>query len=74
MNVKAISLDVGKALQVNALFMLLSLGVSMVYGFDSGFTPLLISFLITSIAGFFPMIFAKRFRIYYHRIHHPYRH
>ena len=59
MNVKAISLDVGKALQVNALFMLLSLGVSMVYGFDSGFTPLLISFLITSIAGFFPMIFAK---------------
>lgn len=59
MNVKAISLDVGKALQINALFMLLSLGVSMVYGFDSGFTPLLISFLITSIAGFFPMIFAK---------------
>ena len=59
MNVKAISLDVGKALQVNALFMLLSLGVSVVYGLDSGFTPLLISFLITSIAGFFPMIFAK---------------
>ena len=59
MNVKAISLDVGKALQVNALFMLLSLGVSVIYGFDSGFTPLLISFLITSIAGFFPMIFAK---------------
>ena len=59
MNVKAISLDVGKALQVNALFMLLSLGVSIAYGFDSGFTPLLISLLITSIAGFFPMIFAK---------------
>lgn len=59
MNVKAISLDIGKALQVNALFMLLSLGVSIAYGLDSGFTPLLISFLITSIAGFFPMIFAK---------------
>lgn len=59
MNVKAISLDIGKALQVNALFMLLSLGVSIAYGFDSGFTPLLISFLITCIAGFFPMIFAK---------------
>jgi trk system potassium uptake protein TrkH len=59
MNVKAISLDVGKALQVNALFMLLSLGVSVFYGFDSGFTPLLISLLITSIAGFFPMIFEK---------------
>ena len=59
MNVKAISLDVGKALQVNASFMLLSLGVSIACGLDSGFTPLLISFLITSIAGFFPMIFAK---------------
>ena len=59
MNVKAISLDIGKALQVNALFMLLSLGVSVAYGFDSGFTPLLISFLITSIAGSFPLIFVK---------------
>ena len=59
MNVKAISLDIGKALQVNALFMLLSLGVSAAYGFDSGFTPLLISFLITSIAGSFPLIFVK---------------
>lgn len=59
MNVKAISLDIGKALQVNALFMLLSLGVSAVYGFDSGFTPLLISFLITSLAGSFPLIFVK---------------
>ena len=59
MNVKAISLDIGKALQVNALFMLLSLGVSIACGFDSGFTPLLISFLITSIAGSFPLIFVK---------------
>ena len=59
MNVKAISLDIGKALQVNALFMLLSLGVSAAYGFDSGFTPLLISFLITSLAGSFPLIFVK---------------
>lgn len=59
MNVKAISLDIGKALQVNALFMLLSLGVSVACGFDSGFTPLLISFLITSLAGSFPLIFVK---------------
>lgn len=59
MNVKAISLDIGKALQVNALFMLLSLGVSAACGFDSGFTPLLISFLVTSIAGSFPLIFVK---------------
>ena len=59
MSVKAISLDIGKALQINALFMLLSLGVSVACGFDSGFTPLLISFLITSIAGSFPLIFVK---------------
>ncbi|MBR5862426.1 MAG: TrkH family potassium uptake protein [Bacteroidales bacterium] len=56
---KAISLDIGKALQINALFMLLSLGVSVACGFDSGFTPLLISFLITSIAGSFPLIFVR---------------
>ena len=59
MNIKAISLDIGKALQVNALFMLLALIVSVLYGMDSGFTPLLISFLITVIAGSFPMIFIK---------------
>ena len=59
MNVKAISLDIGKALQINALFMLLSLGVSVACDFDSGFTPLLLSFLITSIAGSFPLIFVK---------------
>ena len=59
MSVKAISLDIGKALQINALFMLLSLGVSIACGFDSGFTPLLISFLITSIAGTFPLAFVK---------------
>ena len=59
MNIKAISLDIGKALQVNALFMLFALIVSVLYGMDSGFTPLLISFLITVIAGSFPMIFIK---------------
>lgn len=59
MNIKAISLDIGKALQVNALFMLISLGVSIMEGFDSGFTPLLISFTITAIVGSFPMIFCK---------------
>ena len=59
MNNKAISLDIGKALQVNALFMLFALIVSVLYGMDSGFTPLLISFLITVIAGSFPMIFIR---------------
>lgn len=60
MNVKAISLNVGKALLVSALFMLLSIIVSMVDGRDSAFGPLLISFIITLIVGGFPFIFVKK--------------
>ena len=59
MNVKAISVNVGKALLVSALFMFLSLVVSIVYGRDTAFTPLLISFIITLITGGFPFIFVK---------------
>ena len=59
MNIKAISVNVGKALLVSALFMALSLGVSLVYGRDSGFGPLLISFIITLIVGAFPFIFVR---------------
>ena len=50
MNVKAISVNVGKALLVSALFMFLSLIVSMVYGRDAAFTPLLISFIVTLLS------------------------
>ena len=60
MSIKSISINVGKALQVNALFMMLSVGVSLIYGMDSGFTPLLISGLITMIFGSFPLIFGKK--------------
>lgn len=60
MNVKAISRNVGMALLVSALFMFLSLVVSLIYGMDSGFTPLLISFIITLLAGSFPFIFTRR--------------
>lgn len=59
MSIKAISTNIGKALLINALFMLVSIGVSIVYGFDSAFTPLLISFLVTFITGIFPFIFVK---------------
>ena len=59
MNIKAISVNVGKALLVSALFMALSIGVSMLYGRDTGFGPLLISFVITLIVGAFPFIFVK---------------
>ena len=60
MNVKAISINVGKALLVSALFMFLSIIVSIVNGRDSAFGPLLISFIITLIVGGFPFIFVKQ--------------
>ena len=59
MNVKAISTNIGKALLINALFMFISVVISILNGFDSAFTPLLISFLITLITGCFPFIFVK---------------
>lgn len=59
MNVKAISTNVGKALLVSALFMFLSMIVSIVNGRDAAFGPLLISFIITLIVGSFPFIFVR---------------
>lgn len=60
MNVKSISTNVGKALLVSALFMFLSLLVSVAEGRDSAFGPLAISFIITLIVGSFPFIFVKK--------------
>jgi trk system potassium uptake protein TrkH len=42
--------------------MFISIIISIVYGFDSAFTPLLISFLVTFITGTFPFIFVKERR------------
>ena len=60
MNVKAISTNIGKALLINALFMVISVMISIYNGFDSAFTPLLISFLVTAITGCFPFIFVRK--------------
>lgn len=59
MSIKAISVNVGKALLVSALFMAMSIGVSLFYGRDAGFGPLLISFIITALVGAFPFIFVR---------------
>lgn len=59
MNIKAISTNVGKALLVSALFMFLSLVVSIINGRDAAFGPLMISFIITLIVGGFPFIFVR---------------
>lgn len=60
MNLGIISRNVGIALICNAAFMLLSACVSAVYGFDSAFSPLLLSGLITFLFGIFPLIFVRR--------------
>lgn len=60
MNVKAISTNVGKALLVSALFMFLSIIVSVVNGRDSAFAPLTISCIITLLTGAFPFIFVRK--------------
>ena len=59
MTIKAISTNIGKALLINALFMLISILVAVFNGMDSGFTPMVISFLVTAITGIFPFIFVK---------------
>lgn len=60
MDIKVISVNVGKALLVSALFMFLSLVVSLSCGMDEAFSSLLISFLITLTVGAFPFIFVRK--------------
>lgn len=60
MNVKAISRNVGYALLVSALFMFLSVIVSVANGNDSALAALSISFVITFIVGVFPFIFVRK--------------
>lgn len=60
MNLKVISRNVGYALLVSALFMLLSVFVSIANGNDSALAALLISFTITFITGIFPFIFVRK--------------
>ena len=60
MNLKVISRNVGLALLVSALFMLLSVFVSVAHGNDSALAALLISFSITFTVGIFPFIFVRK--------------
>lgn len=60
MNLKVITRNVGIALLASALFMLLSVFVSLADGGDSALAPLLISFTITFMTGIFPFIFVRK--------------
>jgi len=60
MNWKTIIRNVGYALLVSALFMLIALIVAVLYGERTTYAPLSISFLLTFIVGVFPFIFVKK--------------
>ena len=60
MNVGIISRNVGIALICNATFMFLSALVAALDNFDSSFSPLMVSGIITLNVGIFPLIFVRR--------------
>ena len=49
----------GLVLLLDAAFMLISAGISMLNHFDTGFYPLLLSFILTAVLGAFPLIFVE---------------
>lgn len=59
MNWSTISRNVGYALLVVALFMLLSAIIALTDPDDTAFVPLIISFLLSFTVGVFPFIFVK---------------
>lgn len=62
MNWGVISRNVGIALICCASFMFLSALVSVLDGFDSSFSPLLLSAILTMMVGVFPLVFVRRHR------------
>lgn len=51
---------IGMVLLLNAAFMFVSLIISVLNHFDTGFYPMLLSFLLTTTLGAFPLIFVER--------------
>lgn len=60
MNVSVVSRNIGIALVFNAIFMFLGTITSIIYDFDSAFSPLLLSAVITFTTGMFPLIFVRK--------------
>ena len=60
MNWSTVSRNVGYALLVDALFMLLSMLIAAFDPADTALGPLAVSFLLTFIVGIFPFIFVKK--------------
>lgn len=59
MRIHVIARNMGLVLLVNALFMFIAVFVSAINGFDTGFSPLLLSAIITATIGSFPYIFVR---------------
>ena len=59
MRIQVIARYMGLVLLVNALFMFVAVIISAIYGFDTGFSPLLLSAIITATIGSFPYIFVR---------------
>ena len=51
---------IGMIMLLNAAFMLLSAGISLINNVDTAFYPLLLSFILTGILGIFPLIFVRQ--------------
>lgn len=51
---------IGIMMLINAFFLLISVGISWLNGVDTGFYPLLLSFLLVAALGSFPLIFVDR--------------
>jgi len=60
MNISVIARYLGLVLIINALFMLISAFVSVIYDVDASFSPLILSAIITFTTGTFPLIFVKK--------------
>ena len=60
MNISVVARNIGIALLFNAVFMFLSAVVSVIFDFDSAFSPLLLSGVITFTTGLFPLIFVRK--------------
>lgn len=60
MRVSVVSRNIGIALLFNAIFMIFGIIVSVIYNFDSSFSPLLLSAVITFTTGLFPIIFVRK--------------
>ena len=60
MNISVVARNIGIALLFNAMFMFLSAVVSVIFDFDSAFSPLLLSGVITFTTGLFPLIFVRK--------------